>query len=188
MKQENRMLGGPGQPPRAEKSLKEEFAEREAELTPEELALFKRRKEELTAQWLLVGGFWGCVLGALIGHFLLDTSWLTGIYTGLPLGLLAGLAAGQIFGGLEKPSCWSTSAATPGRTRPPPPKKTKTNKRTAPQAALACVVRFFLVRERAYCSVLSSSSIWRSTLPSLFSTRLTRLMMLEAPVRSMISV
>ena len=102
MKQENRMLGGPGQPPRAEKSLKEEFAEREVELTPEELALFKRRKEELTAQWLLVGGFWGCVLGALIGHFLLDTSWLTGIYTGLPLGLLAGLAAGQIFGGLEK--------------------------------------------------------------------------------------
>lgn len=85
-----------------EKSLKEQFAEEEAKLTSEEKERLKRAKEELMAKWLIIGGFWGAVLGALIGHYLLDTTWLTGIYTGLPLGLMAGVAGGWIFGALEK--------------------------------------------------------------------------------------
>jgi F0F1-type ATP synthase assembly protein I len=88
--------------PAREKTLKEEFAEEEAKLTDEEKARLKQAKEELRAKWLIIGGFWGCVLGALIGHYLLGTSWQTGLYTGLPLGLLAGLAGGEIFGALEK--------------------------------------------------------------------------------------
>lgn len=88
--------------PQAEKTLKEQFAEEEARLTPAELERLKRAKEELMAKWLIIGGFWGAVLGALIGHFLLGTDWLTGLYTGLPLGLLAGVAGGFIFGALEK--------------------------------------------------------------------------------------
>jgi F0F1-type ATP synthase assembly protein I len=88
--------------PAREKTLKEEFAEEEAKLTDEEKARLKQAKEELRAKWLIIGGFWGCVLGALIGHYLLGTTWQTGLYTGLPLGLLAGLAGGEIFGALEK--------------------------------------------------------------------------------------
>lgn len=86
----------------SEKSLKEQFAEEEARLTPEELERLKHAKEELMAKWLIIGGFWGAVIGALVGHFLLDTDWMTGIYTGLPVGLLAGVAGGWIFGALEK--------------------------------------------------------------------------------------
>lgn len=85
-----------------EKSLKEQYAEEEAKLTPEELARLKRAKEELMAKWLVLGAFWGVVLGALIGHFLLGADWTACIYTGLPLGLLAGMAGGVIFGALEK--------------------------------------------------------------------------------------
>lgn len=88
--------------PQAQKSLKEQFAEEEAKLTPEELQRLKRAKEELMAKWLLIGGFWGAVLGALIGRFLLDAGWLAGLYTGLPVGLAAGVAGGWIFGALEK--------------------------------------------------------------------------------------
>jgi F0F1-type ATP synthase assembly protein I len=88
--------------PAREKSLKEEFAEEEAKLTDEEKARLKQAKEELRAKWLMIGCFWGVVLGGLIGHYLLGTTWQTGIYTGLPLGLLAGLAGGEIFGALEK--------------------------------------------------------------------------------------
>ncbi len=85
-----------------EQSLKEEFAEKEADLTEQEKELFRRRKEEITAKWLLLGCFWGAVLGGLINRYLLGGEWLSGIYTGIPLGLLAGLGAGQIFGALER--------------------------------------------------------------------------------------
>ncbi len=90
------------QQPESEKSLKEEFAQAEAELTDEEKELFKKRKEEITARWLITGAILGALIGALIGQYLLDAGWVSGLYTGLPVGLLFGLGAGQIFGGLEK--------------------------------------------------------------------------------------